>query len=278
MECKNSIAVARGKVEELLRELRSSHRPRDNSPETAIDQLLNRLCYKDFPALHHACTKLSMKAKDKKLDVFFRSRITAMVATLNFYLDADLSYTWHESSLLAAKAQGSGVNHARNLRKWIKDYLQSEKLPLHRYGTYHSSILEDEDFRRDIQLHLTEIAKNGYIQAQDVVDYVATPEIQARLGTTVRGIHVRTARRWLHTLSWRYTQTKKGMYIDGHERHDVVEYRQKFVERWKEYEKRFVIFDNDGNILLKPTGFPVPQRAFRLILVTHNESTFYEND
>ena len=69
------------------------------------------------------------------------------------------------------------------------------------------------------------------------------------------------------------------MYIDGHEREDVVEYRKGFVKCWKEYEKRFVIYDNDGNILSTPTGFPVPQGVhFRLILVTHDESTFYEND
>jgi hypothetical protein len=138
--------------------------------------------------------------------------------------------------------------------------------------------LEDEDFKRDIQLHPTEVAKDGYIRAQDIVDYVATPEVQARLGARAKGIHIRTAQRWLHKLSWRYSQKKKGMYIDGHEWEDVVEYRKKFVEHWKEYEKRFIIYDNNRNILSTPTGFPVPQRAFRLILVTHNESTFYEND
>ena len=271
--------AARKGVEELLRQLREGRRPHDNSPETATDEILNALSHKDFPALRRARAKLTVKAKDKKLDVFFRSRITAMVATLNFYLDAKLSYSWRESSILAAKAMGRGVKHARNLRKWIKAYLHSEKLPLHRYGTYHSSILDDEDFRRDIQLHLTEIAKKGYIRAQDIVDYVATPEVQQKLGTKARGIHIRTAQQWLHKLSWRYQQKKKGMYIDGHEREDVVEYRKGFVERWREYERRFVIYGNDGKVLSTPTGFPVPQGVrFRLILVTHDESTFYEND
>ena len=251
--------VARKQVEELLRQLREGRRLQDNSPETVTDQYLNGLCYRDFPALRRAQARLSVKAKDKKLDVFFRGRITAMVATLNFYLDPELSYSWQESSVLAAKALGRGVKHARNLRKWIKNYLDSEKLPLHRYGTYHSSILEDEDFRRGIQLHLTEIAKKGYIRAQDIVDYVATPEVQQQLGTKAQGIHVRTARRWLHRLSWRYQRKKKGMYIDGHEHEDVVEYRKGFVERWKEYEKRFVIYDNDGNVVSTPTGFSVPQ-------------------
>ena len=144
-----------------------------------------------------------------------------MVATLNFYLDPELSYLWQESLILAAKALGRGAKHARNLRKWISNYLHSEKLPLHRYGTYCSSILEDEDFRRNIQLHLMEIAKKGYIRAQDIVNYVATPEVQQQLGTRACGIHIRTSQWWLHKLSWQYQQKKKGMYIDGHEREDV---------------------------------------------------------
>ena len=48
---------------------------------------------------------------------------------------------------------------------------------MHRYGNYNKSIPDDEDFAQDIQLHLTEIAKKGYIQAQDIVDYVVTPEV-----------------------------------------------------------------------------------------------------
>lgn len=275
----DTMSAAREEVETLLRQIRQGQRPRDDSPETEADQILNKLSHKDFPVLRRARAKLNNTAKDQKLDIFFRSRITAMMATLNLYLDPELSYSWRESSVLAAKAMGRGVKHARNLRKWIKDFLFSGKLPLHRYGAFPSSVLDDEDFRQDIQLHLTEISKKGYIRAQDIVDYVATPEVQQKLGTKARGIHVRTARRWLHKLSWRYRQKKKGMYIDGHEREDVTEYRKGFVERWKEYEKRFIIYGNDGKVISTPTGFPVPQGLrFRLILVTHDESTFYEMD
>ena len=70
------------------------------------------------------------------------------------------------------------------------------------------------------------------------------------------------------------------MYIDGHERVDVVNYRDKFVERWMGatgYEKRMHQWDNDGNEL-RPTGFPVKGGHFRIIPVTHDESTFYQND
>jgi hypothetical protein len=45
------------------------------------------------------------------------------------------------------------------------------------------SILDHEDFTQDIQLHLMEMAKNGYICTQDVVDYVAMPVMQHKLGS-----------------------------------------------------------------------------------------------
>jgi hypothetical protein len=39
-----------------------------------------------------------------------------------------------------------------------------------------------------------------------------------------------------------------------------------------------VMYDKNGNVASTPVGFPVPGGHFRLILVTHNESTFYAND
>ena len=70
------------------------------------------------------------------------------------------------------------------------------------------------------------------------------------------------------------------MYVDGHERQDVMEYRQAFVERFKEYKHRFHAYDDAGNELPRPSGFNVPRAigCFRLILVTHNELIFYQND
>ena len=93
-------------------------------------------------------------------------------------------------------------------------------------------------------------------------------------------ISIRTAHQWLGVLNWQNGKKKRGMYIDGHEREDVVRYREAFIEWWKEkYEPRMVLYDDDGKVLKTPKGFPVPQGArFQLILVTHNESTFYEND
>lgn len=41
------------------------------------------------------------------------------------------------------------------------------------------------------------------------------------------------ARRWLQKLGYDVTEVKKGVYVDGHERPDVVEYRKKFIAEIK---------------------------------------------
>ncbi|KAJ3838001.1 hypothetical protein F5878DRAFT_652312 [Lentinula raphanica] len=141
-------------------------------------------------------------------------------------------------------------------------------------------MLDDEDFSAELKLFLLEKSRKDYIFAKDIVEFVASPEIQAKISKDGKKISItlRTAQRWLKKLEWRYAKKPKGMYIDGHEREDVVAYRQGFVHRWKEYERRMVTYNNDGNATFL-RGFPVPQGPrFRLVLVTHDESTFYAHD
>ncbi|KAF7378025.1 hypothetical protein MSAN_00226400 [Mycena sanguinolenta] len=257
-----------------------------NLAHSGVDRVLNQLNYTHFPALRRAVAFLTIKSKDKTFDVFFRARITAMVGILNLYLDPELSYTWREASMIVAKSQGHGSYCARSIQSWLHTFLTSKKLPLHRYGQYHSSILNDEDFADSIKLYLQSVSrKEGHFKAQDLVDFVASPEMQDRLeeaGIRKRSISVWTARRWLKRLDWRYGHRKNGMYIDGHEWEDVVAYRTAFVKRWlEEYEPRMVVYDNDGKPVKNPEGYVLTGKykgqPFRIILVTHNESTFYAN-
>lgn len=112
-------------VDKLLAELHNGQCPQDfdKGHENTTDTTLNALNYKDFPALQRACAQLAVKAKDPKLDVTFQARITAMVGTLNPYMDPELSYTWREASLIVAKSQGVGIRNgskqARNICTWI---------------------------------------------------------------------------------------------------------------------------------------------------------------
>lgn len=269
---------------QMLKDLRDGKTPHDRSEETSTDRALNQLNYKNFPALRRALAKLTLKSKDKKVDVVLRARITAMSGTLNLYLDPEVSYSWRQASLVVSKSQGHGANHARTIHQWIHRFINHGKLPLHRYTGTHSDILEDEDIAMEIQLKLAARAKNNFIKALDMVEIVASAEIQERLeaaGIEKRKISERSGRKWLKKFQWRYSRKKNGMYIDGHEREDVVAYRQKFVGRFlTHYAPRMYTWDNAGNEA-KPVGFNSPDirnGRFRLIAVTHDKSTFYAND
>ncbi len=44
-------------------------------------------------------------------------------------------------------------------------------------------ILDDKDLAQQIHLHLTGIAKEGYVRAQDIMDVMSTPKMKRYLGT-----------------------------------------------------------------------------------------------
>jgi hypothetical protein len=58
-----------------------------------------------------------------------------------------------------------------------------------------------------------------------------------------------TARAWMHRLGYGYGPNTKNVYVDGHDRADNVEFREGFLERNLQYEKRchlFIATSNDA--------------------------------
>lgn len=77
------------------------------------------------------------------------------------------------------------------------------------------------------------------------------------------------ARLWLHRLGFCQKHHKKGMYLDGHERCDVIEYRNQFVSMLNDFDDKTI--KTDG-FIPAVSGSEKP-----LIRVYHDESTFYSN-
>jgi hypothetical protein len=98
-----------------------------------------------------------------------------------------------------------------------------------------------------------------------------------RIGVRVKKpISIRTARRWMRKEGFAYVRCSKGVYIDGHERGDVVEY-QLSVFLPKMLELRPIIREYEvGNVtneVQKDRG-----RHRSVVTVFHDESTFTAND
>ena len=130
---------------------------------------------------------------------------------------------------------------------------------------------------------LIERVKSGFLRATDVMEVASSPEVQDQLSEA--GIHRPSISKsmpchWLGRLGWQHGRHQNGMYADGHEQEDVVDYRRKFAEQFEQHEQRFPTWDDTGNELAQPSGFLMPGAIghFQLILVTHDKSTFYQND
>ncbi len=94
-------------------------------------------------------------------------------------------------------------------------------------------------------------------------------------------IKSRTARRWLNKLGFSWRDVKKGVFLDGHERDDVVEDRKKFLKIMDELSPYLVEFNADGT--QKPKEYPPDcilggPGCRPVVLITHDESIFSAND
>lgn len=175
--------------------------------------------------------------------------------------------------MVVAKAAGHGPAWAHTIQKWVLDFVRDGTLPIHCYSQ--KAILDNEDILQGIQEQLIEKAKASFIKAEDICEIVASERIQlmfTQLGIHQPSISLSMAHRWLSRLKWRYGKRSNGMYFDGHKRDNVVAYREAFVHRWAEYETCFQFWDDNGNPL------PCHSNSVLLILVTHDESVFFQNN
>ena len=82
-------------------------------------------------------------------------------------------------------------------------------------------------------------------------------------------VHETRACRWLHRLGFNRIHHQKGVYFDGHDREDVVVYREEFLRMMDDLDRKSLTCT--GNVtIFSPGGKP-------LIRVAHDECTFYAN-
>jgi hypothetical protein len=166
---------------------------------------------------------------------------------------------------------------ARKIRKWAEFFLQNRCLPGHSQGKHIKikSLVFDEDVASKCRQFLKKQI-NDAITGQSFAHWINNNlHIEADLPRLV-GICSRTAMRWLHTLGMSYMQYTKGLYINGHERPDVVSYRDAFLERMSNHEKCFFKYEGDDTTTIVNPALHFGERP--RVLVTHDESCFSSHD
>lgn len=167
---------------------------------------------------------------------------------------------------------------AKRLRMWACAFIvDRHALPLEERGLESKKSLfeENDDLRRAIIEHLQKIGK--YVRSLDIVELLADPEVQGRFGLK-KTIGLSTAQRWMHELGYRWMKTPSGQFVDGHEREDVVRYRQQtFLPKMATLDVDAPQFDSkDGSPVPVPRVFGPLNRP--VLYLFHDESIFYAHD
>ena len=174
----------------------------------------------DIHILLHPKRRTGHGHKMHHLQPFVAQRLQEISVLLQLYVHGPQE--WMLSSITAAKVLRRGSYYAQRLRHWSIDFiLDRNRLPDKRSLSGSMSRLEDEDIESEVNMHLQSLGK--YVSAMDLVQYFQQDSVQQRHGFT---ISLATARRWMKWMGMRWTKTPKGQYVDGHERPDVVDYRQ----------------------------------------------------
>jgi hypothetical protein len=181
----------------------------------------------------------------------------------------EIARQWHE---------GEGTHFARRVRILARHYQIYEQLPTQSWGGYRGySILNDERMQSAAQDWLSklptgEVSPSRFCRA-------LTDDILPHLGLNKDSVSERTARRWLVKLGWRRTRLKKGVYMDGHEREDVVKYRNEtFLPLMAEYERCMVkwIEKEDGTFeCIEPQ---LRHGEKRIVPIFQDESSFHAGE
>lgn len=165
---------------------------------------------------------------------------------------------------------------AATIIKWVKEFLDQGKLSDHQQGAHvkRSSLLSDSDVKLMILEKIKQMppAERSLVVLKKYIDEEAVPSV---LGVK-SCIPISTIANYMVEWGYSYRKNKKTVYFDGHEREDVVAYRNEWSKRMINYMRRSDFYSGEKQeAILEPK---LNEGESKIVFVTHDECTFYAND
>ena len=214
-----------------------------------------------------------------------------------------------EASERAAESQGFAANWGgRLVHRWVKKWVTARELPKSSHGSHVKvySLLKDPMICAELRSYLR--TNKWLMDPAKLLEYVKMTSIPAATKKYVRnlvdeemprglkkylelelfpciqycavgkGVTLEMARQFLHKEGFRFTEHKKSLYYNGHERPDVVEYRQNvFLPAMEKHQERLVEY-TVGNVEAELVKKPANYVERWLVMVPHDEMTVQQND
>jgi hypothetical protein len=174
------------------------------------------------------------------------------------------------SSVMVADMVFSGGSFkATCIRSWAKYYLEFGVLLEHRQGKHQKtkSLIDDEDVYNKCRKWLRS-QKDGEVMPATFAKYVNETLIPSFTGAPLKNnVTPETCRVWLVSkFDFEYHEHRQGVYFDGHERPDVVEYRGKFLEQMFAYQRRMATFEGDDLSTVVPPELAPGEKQLTQVL------------
>ncbi|ODQ76870.1 hypothetical protein LIPSTDRAFT_757 [Lipomyces starkeyi NRRL Y-11557] len=240
-----------------------------NDTEWLIPQEVNR-------SLSDSLAKLAALSNPKLSD----SELKNLEAIKSYFEDRLKGINKLESSLKISRySYRKGKYMARRIREWAEQFQSTGLLPVASQRGKHSkrqSPLRDEDIKRKCFEFFRGLRPNNRTAKalKKFYEDELCPKIDGvSIGATISNTTVTE-----HLGKWGFSlgRHSQDVYFDGHERDDVVKYRQEWARRMIEHRSQMKEFDGeDCQIVIAPA---LPEGAKEKVLVTHDECYFNSND
>ena len=205
---------------------------------------------------------------------FELKRATAVRTYLMRWKEEAKAFKMMETSLAIARVVYSSTTNtddrAKMIRFWAKYFREFGEFPKRTHGK-HSKVISfilDEDISMHCAAYIRSLGRKERqrLSGKSFRDWI---------NSNIAGIQVSesTAQRWLHHLGFHFSSVSNGIYVDGHEREDVVLYRKSFVRRLMVFKERMSSFDD-----ARVTPPQLERGLKELVLVVHDECCFAAHD
>ena len=215
-----------------------------------------------------------------------REDVQMVTALLYGYIRSSTRMNVKAASTSTAKAVG---RDEKTVRTWMASLKSNGGIPLpFGGGKYHRvSIMTDKDCRRAATAWIRENASRKGVGNMTIKGF------QRYLNTDLLpGMHVppefpksvseTTAKRFLHDLGFvRRRTSQKSVYMDGHERQDVIKYRSEYIARLQSIERRHQIPPLPSDAVPgepQPGVVGSPGAPKQLVTIFHDETVFQSNE
>ena len=151
------------------------------------------------------------------------------------------------------------------IRQWASEYSISGSLPEIMQGKHakSASFIDDDDRKIELRTLLRCIPRNLRTAAA-FADKVNSAYSELE-------VSVSTACRWMHLLGFHPQSLKSKIYTDGHERPDVLEYRDKFIAQMESFQARMTGYSGPDLLIAHPAA---DTENPRILVINHDEVSF----